>query len=270
MIVWVVTPTLNAAQFLPECIASVQRNNTSRVEVEHVIVDGGSSDETVAIAEAAGVRVMSGRDSGIFDAINKGSFAASGQLLGFLGADDVMLERALDAVVEAYEGSGRRWIVGGIRWIDENGHDFGGLAAPPAWMTVRMHVCVGWNPIMHMATYIARDLFAELGGFDIKFRDAGDYDMFARAREIEPFYRLDRPLACFRHTGMNNSVRYRERALAEWADVRQRFGPGSNVERRLWNVAMRSWFNFRNPGWMIGKAERRAAIAVGRRQARHS
>jgi glycosyltransferase involved in cell wall biosynthesis len=269
MIVTVVTPTLNAADFLRECIASVQRNNSSKVETEHVIVDGGSDDDTVAIAEAAGLRVLQGRDSGIFDAINKGSFAASGQLLGFLGADDVMLEGALDAVVDAYEESGRRWVVGGIRWIDSQGNDIGGLAAPPTWMTVRMHVCVGWNPIMHMATYIARDLFAELGGFDIRFRDAGDYDMFARALDREPFQPVERPLACFRRTGLNNSVRYRERARAESAEIEQRFGPVSDVERRLWNVTMRSWFNLRNPTWMISKANGRAAAAVGWRQARH-
>jgi glycosyltransferase involved in cell wall biosynthesis len=118
MIVTVVTPTLNAARYLPECIQSVQRNNSPAVEVEHVIVDGGSTDKTLALAAAAGVRTLVGKDKGIFDAINKGSFAASGELLGFLGADDVMLDGALDAVVKAYRAGSRPWVVGGIRWID--------------------------------------------------------------------------------------------------------------------------------------------------------
>jgi glycosyltransferase involved in cell wall biosynthesis len=74
-----------------------------------VIVDGGSTDGTVEFAQSYGLRVLQGKDSGIFDAINKGSFDSSGELLGFLGADDVMREGGLAAVVEAYRKSGRRW-----------------------------------------------------------------------------------------------------------------------------------------------------------------
>ncbi|MFC7690421.1 glycosyltransferase [Paeniroseomonas aquatica] len=135
MIVTVVTPTLNGIEYLAECIASVQRNRTRDIEIDHVIVDGGSTDGTVEMAEAAGLRVMTGKDSGIFDAINKGSFNSEGALLGFLGADDVMLEGAMAEVVRAWRDSGRRWVVGGIRWIDDRGRDLGELAAPPGWMT---------------------------------------------------------------------------------------------------------------------------------------
>jgi glycosyltransferase involved in cell wall biosynthesis len=269
MIVTVVTPTLNAAQYLDECLWSTKRNASRLVEVEHVVVDGGSTDATLEIAAAHGVRVLRGKDRGIFDAINKGSFNSSGELLGFLGADDVMLEGALDAVVKAYIERGRRWIVGGIRWIDENGATMGGLAAPPAWMTRRMHVCLGWNPVMHMSTYIARDFFFELGGFDIDFRDSGDYDMFARALGKAPYHRLSRPISCFRQTGRNNSATNGARTVAENALVCAKFGPRSSTERRLWRALLKVWFNGRNPAWLASKVAERGRIRLGLPQIAH-
>src|SRR5581483_4595187 len=190
------------------------------------------TDGTVELAEASGLRVLKGKDKGIFDAINKGSFQSSGELLGFLGADDVMLDGALEAVVRTYRESGRRWVVGGIRWIDERGRSLGELAAPPRWMTPRMHVCLGWNPIMHMGTYFSREFFTELGGFNIDYRDSGDYEMFARALSRAPYARLARPDACFRRTGMHNSAVNSARTERENGTVRDEFGPKSAFERR--------------------------------------
>lgn len=253
MIVTVVTPTLNGIDYLRECIESARRNDSSQVEIEHVIVDGGSTDGTVELAQSYGLRVMQGKDRGIFDAINKGSFASDGELLGFLGADDVMEPGALDDVVKAYRDSGRRWVVGGIRWIDGRGRGLGELAAPPSWMSPRMLVCLGWNPIMHMGTYFSRSFFTELGGFDIEYKDAGDYDMFCRALAAAPYERLARPVACFRRTGMNNSAVHGERTLREVRRVQAVFGPRSQLEHRLWRNALKTYFNARNPGWLAAK-----------------
>jgi glycosyltransferase involved in cell wall biosynthesis len=269
MIVTVVTPTLNARQYLSECIKSAKKNNSRIVEVEHIIVDGGSTDGTVELARQHGLRVLTGKDKGIFDAINKGSLASSGELLGFLGADDVLLDGALDAVVRAYRESGKRWVVGGIRWIDGNGTGMGGLAAPPSWMTRRMHVCLGWNPIMHMSTYLSRDLFIELGGFDIEYRDSGDYDMFARALSLAPFRRIARPVACFRQTGFNNSITNLARMRAENARICAKFGPTSQFERQLWRGVLRGWFNGRNPAWLLSKIAVHSRIRLGFQQKVH-
>lgn len=253
MIVTIVTPTLNGIDYLRQCIDSARANERPGIEVEHVIVDGGSTDGTVELAEACGLRVMKGKDRGIFDAINKGSFAGAGELLGFLGADDVLLAGALADVVQAYRTSGRRWVVGGIRWIDERDRSLGGLAAPPSWMNARMHASLGWNPIMHMATYFSREFYRELGGFDINYRDAGDYEMFARALSLAPFARLPQPVACFRRTGLNNSAVNGERTQRECRTVLDAFGPKAAWERQLNRYTLKSWLNLTNPRWLTTK-----------------
>jgi glycosyltransferase involved in cell wall biosynthesis len=253
MIVTIVTPTLNAVEYLRECIESARRNESRNVQIEHVIVDGGSTDGTVELARGYGLKVLEGKDRGIFDAINKGSFNSAGELLGFLGADDVLIDGAMAAVVKTHQTSGRRWTVGGIRWIDSHGRDMGGLAAPPLWVTPRMLVCLGWNPIMHMGTYFSREFYEELGGFDIDYRDAGDYEMFCRALTKAPYGRLDRPVACFRRTGENNSAVNGSRTAAECAKIQRLYGPSSNLERLFWRSALKTYFNFGNPDWLVSK-----------------
>ncbi|KQT50684.1 glycosyl transferase [Aureimonas sp. Leaf454] len=254
MIITIVTPTLNGAAYLRDCIASVKRNHHESFEVDHVIVDAGSTDGTVEIAKAYGLRIIQGKDQGIFDAINKGSFDSRGDLLGFLGSDDIMLDGALRAIANLYRSSRPDWIVGGIRWIGEKGESLGSLAAPPVWMTPRIHACLGWNPIMHMSTYFSRAFFTELGGFDIAYKDAGDYEMFARALSRRPYGRLPQELTCFRRTRVNNSVVNAERARREAQAVLSTFGPRSPIERRFWRQALKVWFNLRNPSWLAVKA----------------
>lgn len=120
-------------------------------------------------------------------------------------------------------------------------------------MTPAMLVCLGWNPIMHMATYFSRTFFEELGGFDIAYRDAGDYDMFCRALAKEPYGRIARPIACFRRTGLNNSAIHGSRTVAECAKIYAQHGPSSQAERLFWRFLLKAYFNLGNPDWLLSK-----------------
>src|SRR5271157_5126769 len=108
-------------RYLDECIESVKIQRSENVDIEHMIVDGGSTDGTLEFARQQGCTVMTGKDDGIFDAINRGSFAAQGELLGCLGCDDILLPGALEQVAQTYERSGRHWVGGGVRWLDSRG-----------------------------------------------------------------------------------------------------------------------------------------------------
>ncbi len=253
MIISIVTPTLNASRYLNQCIDSVRRNSCPGVEAEHIIVDGGSTDETLEIAHAKDVRVLTGKDSGIFDAINKGSFASSGVLLGFLGADDMLLEGALRAIAKEYGRGQPRWIAGGVRWIDGRDNYLGSTSAPPHWIGHRLYASLGWACLAHMSTYLTREFFEELGGFDLEFKVAGDYDLFTKALSRCRFRRIKSDLAVSRLNGLNFSHVQKVRATSECAKVADAFAPKPAAQRLLYRTMLRIWVNAANPLWCVRK-----------------
>jgi GT2 family glycosyltransferase len=196
---------------------------------------------------------MVGKDDGIFDAINKGSFGSNGELLGFLGADDILLPGALDAVAVHHQRHGRRWLSGGGRWLDGDGRPRGDISAPPTWITVPLLASLGWNCIWHPATYVRRDLFEELGGFDKRFRYFGDYDFMLRALAREPFCRINRTLFCIRRHGANASMQQTPIHWAETREIMQRYGPSSPWKRVLYRYRLKIWANAASPGWFLHK-----------------
>jgi len=253
LLISVVTPTLNAIRYLRDCIESTRIQERPDVQVEHIVVDGGSSDGTVEFARSAGCTVMTGQDEGIFDAINKGSFESNGVLLGFLGADDILLPGALDAVARHYGSHGRRWLAGGGRWLDEDGKRRGDITAPPAWITVPMLASIGWNCISHTATYVHRELFDELGGFDTQFKYFGDYEFMLRALGREPFGRINRTLFGARRHGTNASMQQTPVHWAETKAIMERYGPSSPWKRAALRYGLKAWLNATSPGWFLHK-----------------
>lgn len=263
MIIAIVTPTLNAAEYLTECILSVKANQIGGATVHHIIVDGGSTDGTIGCARAHGLEVLSLQNHSIFDKINIGSRSVQADLVGVLGGDDLLLPGAIEAVAESYHASVRRWLVGGIQWIDENDRDLGSLAAPPEWMTPRMCACLGWNPIMSIATFFRRDFFDELGGYDPSYAICSDYDLYIRALQQEPFARIDQRLGAFRRTGLHNSIVKRKVRREEYLKIIEQYGPSTNSEQLFWRLVMKNHFNLRNPGWMARKMWAAALYQTG-------
>ena len=260
MIVTVVTPSLNGMQYLPECIESTRRQQSNRVEVEHIIVDGGSTDGTPEYAASQGCKVMH-REGGIYEALNIGSLSARGVLLGILGCDDFLLPGALDAIVAGYERSGRRWIIGGCRWLDAQGRDLGKFRSPPAWLTAPMLASLTWSCIPTTSTFIHRDLFADLRGFDMTFQYGGDYDFYVRALEREQFHRITQVLSCCYRHGTNISTRLDDIYRAETQLIEKLYAPKAKRRREIYRLLLKSWLNATNPRWFTMKMAARLTTA---------
>jgi glycosyltransferase involved in cell wall biosynthesis len=257
----VVTPTFNSERWIRACIGSVKMQVASGLEVEHVISDGGSTDRTVEIAEAEGCVIASrGKDRGIFDAVNKGTEFSTGQLVGFLGSDDVLLPGALDAIVRRYVSSGRRWVTGSYRWADEHFRPLGDIAAPPEWLSVEMMGALDWCYHLHMATYVERSLYDEIGGFDVDYPVSADHKFFADAMRLAPFAREPQVLAIFRRHGENFSMIGPDHAR-EAKLIHDEYGTRAKWQRPLVRFAMQAWVNARNPHWSYRKLKPLAVVA---------
>ena len=249
-LVTVVTPTLNASQYFADCLRSL-RSQTS-VRVEHIVVDDGSTDDTVALAKAAGAQIIDGERQGLYAAMNLGLATASGDYVGVLNADDYLYPGAIARLLAAMQKRGRSWSIGRLVWLDASEKHLGGVAPPPPWAPPSVLACLGWNWMHHQTTYMTRDFWTDLGQFDTSFRSAADYDLLVRARRIAPFATVREPTGVFRRHGSNVSMTLGLEQNEE-TRIRAQYGPQSAVAAALFEAAARAYVNTRNPRWSVTK-----------------
>src|SRR5262245_25823220 len=117
----VVTPVLNGGPLLRDCMESVLRERCFGETVQHIILDGGSTDGSVALARSLGARVIERPDLGLYERLNLGFAEAADGLVIFIGADDLLVEGCVPRVLAAYNATRRPWVAGAVRWIDQDG-----------------------------------------------------------------------------------------------------------------------------------------------------
>ncbi|MEA3047038.1 MAG: hypothetical protein QOJ53_1370 [Sphingomonadales bacterium] len=199
----VVTVCFDAERTIAETIASVAAQDWP--EFEHIIIDGGSRDGTAALVESLRhdrLRFVSGRDDGIYDAMNKGLRLASGDYVGFLNADDFLAAPDALSVVAAEAARGTDCIMGDTGLVDADGkptrYIYSARGFQPWWLTI------GAMP-PHPSFYARRDLLLAAGGFDTKFAVAADFDLIARLilKHEARWAVAGRILTCFRQGGLS-------------------------------------------------------------------
>src|SRR3954451_9025440 len=117
----IITACLNSEGTIAETLESVRRQDYAG-EVEHIVVDGGSTDGTIDIVRAAGLRHVSEPDRGLTHALNKGIAMAHGEIIGALNADDTYLPGALSRVGTAFaEHPEAEWVTGPCPIVDADG-----------------------------------------------------------------------------------------------------------------------------------------------------
>lgn len=181
----VITATYNCGETLGTTLESMAAQTHG--DIEHIVMDGGSKDDTMDMVRAwtaHPIRWESGKDKGIYDALNKGVACASGDIVGFLHADDVLEDReVLARIAKAFEDPSVQAVYGDlvlaeqedirrvIRYWRAGEFDRGSLKR-------------GWMP-PHPTVYLRRSLFDRVGPFDLRYRIAADYDWLLRMLKLE-------------------------------------------------------------------------------------
>ncbi|MBX3466759.1 MAG: glycosyltransferase [Planctomycetes bacterium] len=212
----VVTAVLDRASVVAGCLRSVLEQ--SHPDVEHVIIDGGSRDGTLDVIRANDSRVgrlISEPDGGLYEAINKGIAAATGDVVGILGADDVYAApTTLARVVEAFEATGVESCFGDLVYVGADGR-----RVVRTWRSSPFRPGLflrGWMP-PHTTFFVRRDVYAKLGGYDPRLRIAADYELMLRYLErarVSSTY-LPEVLVRMRVGGASNAPRNLLRKSAE-------------------------------------------------------
>jgi len=225
----IITPCLNAAKTLPATIASIRAQNYPGLE--HIVVDGGSTDGTVELLQASdGIRWISEPDKGLADALNKGIAMASGEVIGELNGDDVYEPGALHAVGEALrERPDAAWLTGYCRIIDGDGREIRKAVTGYKNALLRRYslsLYLTHNFISAPATFFRRETLEESGGFDLRYRISVDYDLQLRiARRHDPLI-LRSYLASFRMVEGSLSMSGFKTQFREHAEQARRHGAG--------------------------------------------
>jgi glycosyltransferase involved in cell wall biosynthesis len=229
----IITTTWNASAHVARCLGSVARQTHPRVE--HVVVDGGSTDGTQAIVNAHRDRVtkfISEPDNGIYDAMNKGIALATGDYLLFLGADDYLADDQVLADLGAFlEREGRPDVVYGDLEVRQ-GKAKSVFHPPPPAEALDFMIC-GCLP--HQSTVAHAEVFKKLGPFDERYRVHGDYEWWLRVLSAPGLNirSIDRVIGSFATGGASSQLRQGQEEVYAIQNALPLFRQAEWVARRL-------------------------------------
>jgi glycosyltransferase involved in cell wall biosynthesis len=235
-LVTVVTPSLNQGQFIEETIRSIHSQDYPAIE--HLVIDGGSTDNTLDILRQNEDRLswISESDDGQSDAINKGWRRAQGDILSFINSDDTYLPGGISTAVEFLVDNPEVDIVyGDLLYIDEQGGTTQHVKLREfdliSFITVGCYVT-------NQSAFMRREVFERVGEMDVNLHMTMDYDYWVRCAQANcKIAYLPKPIGTWRfHSeAKSTSLSLLSRSKVERKAVLDRFferlGPQSEYNR---------------------------------------
>jgi glycosyltransferase involved in cell wall biosynthesis len=228
----IVTISYNQGKFIEETINSVL--SQSDVEIEYIVVDAGSTDGSRDIINKYADRIhkiIFEPDKGPADGLNKGFAHATGDILGYLNADDILLPGALRQVSDFFETNKDVHVVSGHCYIvDEKGNrlhkKFSNKLTRSSFSNKRY--AIGYSILVQQSTFFKKELFDAVNGFDIDFKVMWDAALtvdFIRAKA--QFKVVNAYWSCFRvYPGSisGSGTQASERGKLEYQMLQKRLG----------------------------------------------
>jgi glycosyltransferase involved in cell wall biosynthesis len=233
----IITPSFNQGRFLEETILSV--HNQGYQPLEHIVIDGGSTDESVSIIRKYEDKLaywVSEKDRGQVHAINKGLERATGDILAFINSDDVYLPGAFNAVMSHFaQHPESKWVCGDTIMFGD-GHDTKMIRAVVPRSAAH---CLSWayrapQPGHFWKTELVRSGFQERWNYDF------DHDMYVRLLlgGFQCEY-LPLPMAAYRLHEVSKTVAEGHRQLEEFDQIAEFYEPQLQGVDQRWCKATR-------------------------------
>lgn len=204
-----ITATYNSFPSIMDSIISI--TPPAHHQLEYLIIDGGSKDQTLELLRESPLitKIVSERDTGIYDALNKGIRMATGDIIGFLHSDDLLAtEDILEKIANSFEA------IDGEKRIDGVYGDLVYVRKEDTNRIVRYwksnsfrtnFLNYGWMPA-HPSLFLRREVYEKHGLFDLQFKISADYDLMLRIFKDESlnFVYLPEVITKMRVGGMSN------------------------------------------------------------------
>jgi glycosyltransferase involved in cell wall biosynthesis len=203
----IITVTLNNLSGLIKTFNSIQKQRSNTIE--YVIVDGISNDGTVEFLKSNSEFInqwVSEKDSGIYDAMNKGALLSSGEYMLFLNSGDELCDDAIEIFFEKINFEYADIYYGQI-FLNRGGLD---LKNNKFELLVPEHLKLRNNmSIFHPSTLISKNYFIQIGMYDVNLRLAADYKFFLKSYLNNcTFSYINKPLVVFEHGGFSSANPY--------------------------------------------------------------
>jgi glycosyltransferase len=217
MTISVITATYNSAATVRDTLISIRQQD--HPAIEHIIVDGRSTDGTLEIVAGFPhiAKIISEKDNGIYDAMNKGIGMATGEVIGILNSDDVYIDSTvLSTVAKAFTDPDVMTVYADLQYVDPGDLD----KVQRTWITGRFRknsFYYGWMP-PHPTFFVRREVYERIGLFNTDLRSAADYELMLRVllKYDIPTHYIPRVIVKMRAGGVSNaSIRNRIRANRE-------------------------------------------------------
>jgi len=201
-LVSIITVVFNGEKHIEQTINSIIFQ--SYPHVEYIIIDGASKDKTLEIIkkyEKNITHLISEKDTGIYNAMNKGLSLAKGEIIGILNADDYYFEKTIELVVQAFVKSKASIVYGNLAKLRSfEGKNYFKEIAPNISLVEKT------MPIFHPATFVKKELYDKIGTFNEKYKLSADYDFIYRAYKADAVFEyIPQPLTVFRIDGATST-----------------------------------------------------------------
>lgn len=233
-LVSIVTPSYNQGKFIEDTILSVKNQDYSNIE--HIIVDGGSKDNTLEILKkyegAYNVRWVSEPDKGQSDAVNKGFRMAKGEIIGWLNSDDVYFSRdVISYVVNKFQELKDTGVIyGNSVNIDENSLILR-TRYPTSWFSYKLLLLGDF--IIQPSTFFRKTVVQE-HELDISIDSPMDYEYWLRlAKNGVRFRHVNKVLAANRGHSATKTMSRREEMKTQTRKVQEQYGQKFNTQYYL-------------------------------------
>lgn len=227
----IITPSLNQGEFIERAIKSVI--NQKYPNFEHIIIDGGSTDKTLAIIKRyKHLKWISQPDNGHIEAVNKGLGMARGKVIGLLNTDDYYQPDAFFSVARAFSQSDKiEAVVGNCNVVDEKGR-FIEFNKPSVKFEELLQVWRYQHPYNPSAYFYYKDIHKIIGSYQVKYGAPYDYKFLLELSHKFNVYYIDQTLGNFRY--YPGTITYKSRNN----DLRNKI----KISREYWGGAFS--FNF--------------------------
>lgn len=202
----IITATYNSSKTIKDTVVSVL--NQKYTNIEHIIVDGNSQDNTLEIIQNITNRVtkiISEPDKGIYDAMNKGIDLVTGDIVGILNSDDFYSsDDIISDIIDVFQRTNCDAIYGDLEYIDANDSN----KTIRHWKSKAYTKGLfkrGWHPA-HPTFFVKKEIYEKYGNFNLKYRIAADYEImlrFIEKNKIKTIY-LPKTMVKMRTGGASN------------------------------------------------------------------